>query len=49
MARKNWSKEETFIAFNMYCKIPFKSSRKTNPTLIKYAKTIGKAIVNNLK
>lgn len=25
----NWSKEETIIAFNVYCKIPFKSSSKT--------------------
>jgi putative restriction endonuclease len=39
----NWSKEETIIAFNVYCKIPFKSSSKTNPTIIKYASIIGRS------
>lgn len=43
MARNNWSKEETIIAFNVYCKIPFKSSSKTNPTIIKYANIIGRS------
>lgn len=44
MAKKNdWSKEETIIAFNVYCKIPFKSSSKTNATIIKYAKIIGRS------
>lgn len=43
MARNNWSKEETIIAFNVYCKIPFKNSSKTNPTIIKYAKIIGRS------
>jgi putative restriction endonuclease len=39
----NWSKEETIIAFNVYCKVPFKSSSKTNPTIIKYANIIGRS------
>lgn len=43
MARNNWTREETIIAFNVYCKIPFKSSHKTNPTIIKYAKIIGRS------
>jgi len=44
MRRKNnnWSKEETIIAFNVYCKIPFSSS-KTNTTIIKYANIIGRS------
>ena len=41
--RNNWSREETIIAFNVYCKIPFKSSSKTNPTIIKYANIIGRS------
>lgn len=41
--KNNWSKEETIIAFNVYCKIPFKSSSKTNATIIKYAKIIGRS------
>ncbi|WP_114901772.1 HNH endonuclease [Kordia sp. SMS9] len=43
MTRKNWSREETIIAFNAYCKIPFKNSSKTNPMVIKYAKIIGRS------
>lgn len=39
----NWTREETIIAFNVYCKIPFKSSSKTNPTIIKYANIIGRS------
>ena len=26
-----WTREETIVAFNLYCKIPFKSSSKTHP------------------
>lgn len=43
MTRNNWSREETIIAFNVYCKIPFKSSSKNNPIVIKYAKIIGRS------
>ncbi len=38
----NWTREETIVAFNVYCKVPFKSSSKTNPTIIKYANIIGR-------
>lgn len=43
MKNNNWTKEETIIAFNVYCKVPFKSSSKTNPTIIKYANIIGRS------
>ena len=43
MVKNNWTREETIIAFNVYCKIPFKSSSKTNPTIIKYANIIGRS------
>ena len=39
----NWTREQTIVAFNVYCKIPFKSSSKTNGTIIKYAKIIGRS------
>ncbi|HET8887111.1 MAG TPA: HNH endonuclease [Salinimicrobium sp.] len=39
----NWTKEETIVAFNVYCKIPFKSSSKSHPTVIKYADIIGRS------
>lgn len=38
-----WTKEETIVAFNVYCKVPFKNSSKTNPTVIKYAKILGRS------
>ena len=41
--RNNWTKEETIVAFNVYCKVPFKISRKTNPIIIKYANILGRS------
>lgn len=38
-----WTREETIVAFNIYCKIPFKSSSKTHPMIIKYAKLLGRS------
>ncbi|MGB5941690.1 MAG: HNH endonuclease [Leeuwenhoekiella sp.] len=43
MAKNIWSREETIVAFNVYCKIPFKDSSKTHPMVIKYAKIIGRS------
>lgn len=43
MANKNWTRDETIVAFNVYCKIPFKSSSKSNPIVIKYANIIGRS------
>jgi len=39
----NWTREETIVAFNVYCKVPFKNSSKTNPTIVKYAKIIDRS------
>lgn len=43
MAKNNWTREETIVAFNVYCKVPFKNSSKTNQTVIKYANIIGRS------
>lgn len=43
MAKNYWTREETIIAFNVYCKIPFKSSSKSNPIIIKYANILGRS------
>lgn len=40
---KKWSREETIIAFNLYCKIPFNRSSKTHPLVVEYAKIIGRS------
>lgn len=37
-----WTREETIVAFNVYCKIPFKSSSKTHPMIIKYANLLNR-------
>jgi putative restriction endonuclease len=39
-----WTREETIVAINVYCKIPFKSSSKTHPMRIKYAKLLGRSL-----
>lgn len=39
----NHNPNSSYVAFNVYCKIPFKSSSKTNPTIIKYANIIGRS------
>lgn len=40
MKNSNWTREETIVAFNVYCKVPFKASSKTNPIIIKYANVL---------
>ena len=38
MKKENdWSREETIVAFYVYCIIPFASSSKANPIVIRYA------------
>jgi putative restriction endonuclease len=39
---KNWSREETIVAFNLYCKIPFGKISKSNPDVIRLARLIGR-------
>lgn len=43
MPREEWTREQTIIAFNVYCKILFKKSSKTNPFIVKYADIIGRS------
>lgn len=38
----NWTRTELIIAFNLYCKIPFNKTVKTNPAVIKVAELIGR-------
>jgi putative restriction endonuclease len=35
--RRNWTRDETIVAFNLYCKIPFKEVTKTNSLILKFA------------
>jgi putative restriction endonuclease len=40
MRNSNWAREELIVAFNLYCKIPFSKTVKTNPEVIKVASLI---------
>jgi putative restriction endonuclease len=42
-SKRNWTKEQTIIAFNLYCKIPFQKASSTNPDIIRIAKIIGRS------
>ena len=39
---KKWTREETIVTFNVYCKIPFNKCSKTHPIIIKYAEILGR-------
>ena len=38
----NWTREQTIVALNIYCKIPFKNSSARHPLVIEYAKLLGR-------
>jgi len=40
--RNNWTREETILAFDLYCKIPFSKISKTNKEIIELANLIGR-------
>lgn len=39
---KYWTREETIVALNVYCKIPFKNSNARHPLVREYATLIGR-------
>lgn len=42
MTRRDWTREELIVAFNLYCKIPFGRIHIQNPQIIEVAKAIGR-------
>lgn len=40
--RVKWSREETILAFDLYCKVPFSKISKTNPDIIELADLLGR-------
>lgn len=38
-----WTREQTIVALNLYCKIPFNRVSSTHPDIIKIANTIGRS------
>jgi putative restriction endonuclease len=43
MPRNVWSREETLIAFNLYCRTPFGQLRSQNPEIIEVAAALGRS------
>ena len=48
MAQERWTKEQTIVALNLYCKIPFNRVSSTHPDILKYSTLIGRS-PNSLK
>ena len=42
MPRRNWTRDEMVIAFNLYCKIPFSKIDNSNPKIINLANALGR-------
>lgn len=42
MPRRDWTREELIVAFNLYCKIPFGKIHTRNPLVIELARAIGR-------
>jgi len=38
----NWTREQALACFNLYCRIPFGKLHSTNPSIVAFAKTIGR-------
>lgn len=45
---QRWTREQTIIAFNLYCKIPFNRVTSSHPEIIKAAQAIGRS-TNSVK
>ena len=42
MPRRDWTRDELIVAFNLYCKIPFGRIHIRNPLVIELAKAVGR-------
>jgi putative restriction endonuclease len=42
LSRRDWTRDERIVAFNLYCKIPFGRIHARNPPAIDMAKAIGR-------
>jgi putative restriction endonuclease len=45
---QRWTREQTIVAFNLYCKIPFNRVTSSHPEIIEAARAIGRS-VNSVK
>ncbi len=42
MVRRNWTRDELIVVFNLYCRIPFGRIHNRNPEIIALAKALGR-------
>jgi putative restriction endonuclease len=42
MARRNWTRDELIVAFNLYCKLPFGQYHRRNPQVIELARLLSR-------
>lgn len=42
MKNQNWTREQALACFNLYCGIPFGKLHSTNPSIVAFAKAIGR-------
>ncbi len=42
MKKSNWTREETILAFELYCRTPFGKMHQRNPNIILLAQMIGR-------
>jgi len=43
MKKENWTREQTIVALNLYCKIPFNKVSSNHPDIVRIAKIIGRS------
>lgn len=48
MPKDNWTREQTIVALNLYCKIPFNRVSSNHPDILRIAKIIGRS-ANSVK
>jgi putative restriction endonuclease len=42
MQRRNWTRDELIVAFNLYCKLPFGQLHAKNPRVVELARVLGR-------
>jgi putative restriction endonuclease len=42
MTRRDWTREEVLVAFNLYCRTPFGRLHARNPEIVRIANQLGR-------
>jgi hypothetical protein len=46
MGRRNWTRAELIVAFNLYCKLPFGQLHSKNPRVVELARVLARTPVS---